>query len=686
MRLLLLVPPAAALLLGLGRLVPGCGAAAVLGSWLLLGVAPGLCAWGFLAPGARPALGAAYALALGPVISLAPLAAGFSSGLPSDWAPIPAAILALVCALIAARRIAPGEPVDQEGSARRLIPWIAAIVVVLASLPLASAWWRVRSDAWFHAAFALQVRDFGIPPQDPFFAGMPLRYFWLFHLYLAGLSALSGASPFAYFALINIQAFAALALTLHLVSAAFRRDAASHRLVVLTGVLGLNAFLWLFVPAKALRAFIGNQTGPGELEAVFNQFPIEIIRWIDFLAPLDGAQPFFLSKFFVGSAFSIGFALGALLLLLGVRAFAGAPRREAALFGAALAGVWAFHPDVALFLGPACIAGAAAAALLGDRATRANVASLAPWGLAAALATILLTPYLVGIGAGKGMEDLLFFLPDPRRAAAIAATGAAFLLLAPLALRDLARSRPPSGRFLAVAGLALSLLALGIRLPGSERAQTMDKNPYFLALGLCVPAGWALADLLARIESGRRGKMLRVWAAAALLVPANAAMLFGYLLGGGRFAVGPDERALVEWIRRETPREAVFLESRAVPYNDRMRLPVLGPRRVFCGAEQLAREWHYPAEEIGRRAALEEGFFSRGDPTGGGTVIPDVHGGPAYLLWISGPGGESDPLNGRFPLLFASGPYRVHGVGPPGQGVPRQSAGAPGLDAPATPE
>ena len=35
---------------------------------------------------------------------------------------------------------------------------------------------RYRSDAWFHAAVIAQIGDYGIPPEDPYFAGLALQW------------------------------------------------------------------------------------------------------------------------------------------------------------------------------------------------------------------------------------------------------------------------------------------------------------------------------------------------------------------------------------------------------------------------------------------------------------------------------------------------------------------------------
>ncbi|MFN0152329.1 MAG: hypothetical protein ACKVU1_16615 [bacterium] len=655
---------AALLLWGAGTLVPAFVLARILGAYLLAAVIPGILLWALFAPHARSIDGVLIALALGPVVSVLLYVAGVAVASSPRAVFVPCTTVSLAAALLLARRIRPPAADERARDWRSVAPLLAALVPLIASLPIASEWWRVRSDAWFHAAFAIEILDFGIPPQDPFFAGLPLHYFWLFHLYLAGLSQLAGSSPFPFFVLINVQALVALVLGLHLLSARFRADAASNRFAVLMGILGLNALFWLFLPLKAVRALIGSEKGGAELARIYDQFPIDLLRWIDFLSPLDGAQPFFLSKFYVGSAFSIGLALAVFLMLYFARAVAGESRSAAPLAAIALAGVWAFHPDVALFLAPAMGLGLAATIAFGDSRVRlVPLRRVVLPVLATVAVTALFAPYLLRVG---GREEVLSQLLDVnvRRAVAIAAVGSAFFLLAPFRFRDLFRHAEPSGRFVLFTGVALVLLAMLLRLPGSERAQTMDKNPYFLVLGLALPAGWALADWTRRFRPGARRLLL----ASAILVPANAAMLFGYLALPNDYGVGPEERALYEWVRRATPRDAIFLQCRDADVHERMRLSVLAPRRVFAGADHLAREWGYPRAEIDRRAAIEDSLFARGVVTRADLAGP-ASGGPLFVVHdleataAAGPAARARGLL-DLPVAYESPRYRVYAVAP----------------------
>ncbi|MDH3197904.1 MAG: hypothetical protein OEO21_06660, partial [Candidatus Krumholzibacteria bacterium] len=157
-------------------------------AWLALMVAPGYALLRFADPAPRPLalLAVAFALSPGLTAALASLALlggveahGVAVGSCAGWG---AAALA-ASALTRAHR---------AGLAARKAAWLAGLVLLLcaltAALPLSELWWRIRSDAWFHRAVVYQIEDFGLPVEDPYFAGIPLQYMWFYHVLVLVLS------------------------------------------------------------------------------------------------------------------------------------------------------------------------------------------------------------------------------------------------------------------------------------------------------------------------------------------------------------------------------------------------------------------------------------------------------------------------------------------------------------------
>src|SRR6185503_5572933 len=70
-----------------------------------------------------------------------------------------------------------------------------------------------RADGWFHAAVTLQVAQRGLPPEDPFFAGLRLLYFWGTHAWAALWLTLAPRIP-VWAPLAALQIAAALACPL----------------------------------------------------------------------------------------------------------------------------------------------------------------------------------------------------------------------------------------------------------------------------------------------------------------------------------------------------------------------------------------------------------------------------------------------------------------------------------------
>ncbi len=105
-------------------------------------------------------------------------------------------------ALVAVVRLRhlPPRPAREERGLLLLVGLLSLVVLVP---PLVNPYLAVRSDAWFHAAVEAQVRNLPLPPQDPYYAGLRLQYFWFFHLVLAGYDSVAHVGPFVAMWLFN---------------------------------------------------------------------------------------------------------------------------------------------------------------------------------------------------------------------------------------------------------------------------------------------------------------------------------------------------------------------------------------------------------------------------------------------------------------------------------------------------
>ena len=251
------------------------------------------------------------------------------------------------------------QKADLDISVRKIVILLgvaAFFCAVAGYLPLSSEWWRMRSDAWFHAAVVAEINAFGLPPQDPNFVGMPLQYMWFYHVLVSLLSETTSLDPFMVMPVINIQMLAAFVLATFLFSLRLTGSKKRYGYAlssVLVAVLGMNALFWVFLPIKLIRAFIGENTGLQVAVDILSLTPFNLHTVRKFLY-IYYNQVFFLDKYIVSTAFSLGIAYMA-GFWYAVTDYLGHEKPHALwLVLVATVGMLAFHPAVG-FADPAVL-------------------------------------------------------------------------------------------------------------------------------------------------------------------------------------------------------------------------------------------------------------------------------------------------------------------------------------------
>jgi hypothetical protein len=580
-------------------------AAAGVAGYVCLAVLPGLpliaLTWR-----SRPGLEShVAALALGPVLSGILITLIVIAGVPlaaaTKAACVAFAALSAVVTAAAGRRGGARGPADRrdapEGSGYAAI-WATAAVAValLAVFPTLGEAARMRSDAWFHSAVVSEIKAFGLPPDDPYFSGMRLQYMWLYHVYVAALSEATAAAASWAMALVNLQALACLVLAAGAVPRALggtRRGAALSSIFTL---VGMNCLFWAFLPLKLARAAFGQVRGWSEVSRQLSLSPLDSESARTFVS-IWKSQPFFLDKFIVATAFSLGICLSVSFFLFAYRYIASGRRSNAALASFAMAGLILFHTPAAV---AACAAAGAALAIvaLASRPFRGRAVVLL---LCMAAVTVLALPYLYVVSAGKEADQLVPIGVSLRKTAAVLISCAGALVLGgPWVARFLRDRRAPQFFYgvLAAAALAVALL---IVLPGPN---VYDKPPYFAFLPLAPLAGWSISAIY------RKGKSAAARAViAALLIlaiaPDTVLLYTAYLASDAEATEWKGDAKMYAWIAANTPRDSVFLEDQ-----DRVGMVVLGPRRLIWGNDSYAFQWGYDRAEMDRRRSLRDRVFS----------------------------------------------------------------------------
>ncbi len=639
-----------------GAARPSAPAAALrLLAWIHVMVFPGLGLYLLAARSGRNAMDACLAaLGISPV-----LVAGLATlllWLGMDGAAVTGALAAAAALLIVAGLLVRGGAMGFPGRREvwAFVLLLAATAVLVAWLPATREWWRIRSDAWFHAAVTMQIRDFGAPPEDPYFAGMSLQYMWAYHAMTLALGRLLRADYFQIMAVVNLQALALLGVAAWRLAAVFRTRAAPRLAAVAVTFFAFNAAFWVFLPMKLARALIGDVRGMDEVARTFRLFPLDYRTSWTFLETFRN-PPFFLDKFMVATAFGLALALFLGALAAGAAYVSTSRRVHLATLAACVAGTLLFHTYVGLV---AVAAFGGAAVLLFLFRTRMNGYvfrfSVLPV-VAIAAAVVVAAPFVYDVTrsrdvGGSGLVDLSF-----QRLVAILVPCVFVMVLAWWEGR--VRTEPsPAARFVSFFALATLAVCLVIHLPGPNN-YAKPAFPVFLALAPI--AGLAVADTCTARHGRARARATASWILLFAL-PVNLIAFAGAFGQHDGVEVTPAERTVAKWAIAHTPRRAVFIDE-----PEHVFLLVTGPRRYLFGSWNYASQWKYPRAEMARRFHAMQSLYAAGPLDRVALeVLADIDD-PLYVIVRPEHRGEGAAVTRRddlFPVVFDAGGIQVREV------------------------
>jgi len=495
----------------------------------------------------------------------------------------------------------PRAPGEEMGRGEWIVLALMFLLFAGAScyLPLSSSFWRLRSDGWFHAAVVAEVENFGVPPGDPYFAGLKLQYMWVYHVLILILAKGTAVSAEMAMPLVNAHALAGLLLAAYTLSRRLGGSARCAAFSAATVVLSLNAAFWVFLPLKMARAFFGEVRGWAEVARILSLSDLDLHKVRSFLN-IYFNESYFLDKFTVSTAFSLalafmgGFWRGAVLFVEEGRA------EHILLALASLLGMLLFHPVVGVEMLAALGGGLVLlhALFRAQRYRKARALYLLAGSL---LVLVAVVPYLRSVTSLKESSQLLPFGISFRKLAGLVISCSLAAFLASFQVGTIWRQGSPGTRFLLLATLCLAIYSLLMVLPGPN---DYNKPPFFVNYPLAILGGWTLAQGFGGRLSGARVLVL----AALLLLPENAIALYGYARTPRRAFLSPSEEALARWVGRHTPRDAVFIDS-----GDRVFLLVAGPRRYYWGTQTYARMWGYRRDLMEPRKRLRDELYREGE-------------------------------------------------------------------------
>jgi hypothetical protein len=538
---------------------------------------------------------------------------------------------------------------------REMVPplaWLGALALAaLVIVPLlVNPALRMRSDAWFHAAVAESIGRSGLPPDDPYYAGIQLRYFWAYHVYLLVLRSAVPASLFDLMAITNIFFFPVYLMSILALSSRISARRSGPFFSVALAVFGVNVFGSLLLAGRVL---IGDTRGLDLLRGIVNGGSHYILTNLAY--GYTGSVSFFLDKFLVGSPFAMTLAMFLIAVYFLVGWLASGSRRELFLAGLFAISAILFHTIIGLAL--LLCGGAALAALSLWKARRRDggTARRALTGLALLVAAALLcVPYLRPILASRepgpgsftvngvflwtvfaaGILPLILFAARAKLEG-IKGTGAIFILF--------------------MTGFAL-VLGIFARMPLGN----INKIVYLVLLPLVVLAGDGVPLLLSlRKRPPRLGVALIVFLVASGFATI-ALGLAGYVrerggdlpvpMRNGRIDLTAAEMDAYRWMREQTPRQSIFIND------SRLDIPVMASRRQLWAPDRYADAWNYPEAEIGWRREMVGGIYSDATLSREARNRLLAAGFPVYIVMRAG---DLQRLAGREDISAALGAREI---------------------------
>ena len=472
--------------------------------------------------------------------------------------------------------------------------WVlgVALAVVIGFFLVPHEWMRLRSDALFHTAVANEIQRNGLPPQDPYFAGLSLAYFWFYHVMVLGVAGVTGVSATASMTVLNLVAAALCVPAGARLGLAMGRSKVESTWGGLLVMVGLGGLFWFFMPVKMLEAFTGEVRGTEEIKQIFTFDPWGASPALRFLQVIRSMN-FFLQKFLVGTAAAWIWLVGLVTadtLFRFVRW--GGLGRWLAMVILAAGGV---HIHTALGGAQAMIlAGAAGLAWLWrSRSPRELIAAAAM-----VLAVAASLPYVRAITAERTPVSPIG--PDLWLWASLPVSLLGVTLLAFPVLRKLGREvQTLPTLFLTWIAAALGY-ALMVNLPDWNQ---YDKPVMTLFMPLALAAGWGVMVLWKRWRASRLRWGLVVFL-VLWVVPEHLIGLSGFWAERHPPAMAPGEPNMYAWIRENTPEDAVFIDS-----DDRVDVIVRGQRRQYWGTYIYAITWEYDPKEMDRRRHVRDSVY-----------------------------------------------------------------------------
>ncbi|MEQ8763961.1 MAG: hypothetical protein RL885_08540 [Planctomycetota bacterium] len=581
-----------------------------IGNVTVYGVLPGWLLLRALAPAAGPARSLGLGICLSPiVVALIGLLVVSTAG----WSGLGTTMILLEAGCLVALTIRDrGVPFGGDRAFWLTLTAGAVLAVVIMAPNLASLRARAGTHGLLHAAISESIIERGLPPENPYFAGETVLYYWFYHLSVAPMS--EHGDPLLAFALSNLILLLGTLLVLHELAIRLFRIAAAGPIAAAIGFFGLNAFGWIFF-------FLADR--PDSLEQVeAAKPPFFFYRWL--ASGWDTRVTATLTKFLNVSSNQATVAAGLILLWLGIRAVQSDSedrRGRWVLAGLATFACSVFEPLVALGfllpLGAGLVLTGGLSWLRGQRDIALDVLRLLiAIGVGGLLSLIVLWPWM---GAALDESNPALEAAGPARHwIGLFATCGLLLALASWSAFPMLRAGRRDVLVVSVFSVVLAAMALGL--------QAAEDCEYKFLRVLSLPLGLLAAERIAfHWRQGGARRPIVALALALTLIPTNAIAwiaVVAFARGEARFEwtedgfvrspVDSPASEILQKIRSETTPETIVLDDpRFYPNNvagglHHNEVPIFTRRALFTDDEFYLTDRY---EELPARLELCQKLF-----------------------------------------------------------------------------
>jgi len=531
------------------------------------------------------------------------------------------------------------QTIDESEIPNSLLLISAGFALIIALLYIINPFLIVRSDSWYHASVVNEILDRGIPPMEPRFPDIKIRYMWIYHLFISTWKMISGIRVFTALATLNVVSALSLPYLAGRLTSLFKPGKKYILLTPVFVVAGLESVSWVLIPLNFARALTGEVKGMAEISRMVREINLNSSDVIQFLHPYWTWMVNLIDKFITITAFSYSLDLFLLCFIVFIVGWRDKKKdlRKAILLTLLISGTLLFHVITGSALTLAVIGSSIVSILIyrfifKERLNR-FVSITAP--IAALMAGAFCFSYINSLTGGNVSSDGSIFSMlhiGIRNILTILFPLAVLYCPAKIALNKILKTNWKEYEPFALWVVALILLNILVNLPTRNESKLIF--PLFLVLSPLII--WEVIDKI-RESTGIKKSSLLAWTIFIFFIP-PLLTIRGFLIDKpvketekARHLVSDEQKKVFKWIENNTQLDAVIMED-----NINCLMPVFAHRKNFYPPPSAISVAGYRGEKVSMYREIKDNIFSP-EPIKDETVkkLQSVKNAVYIVVWSS---------------------------------------------------